>query len=64
VAETPEQAAIFAMSRLDWEPTAEQGTVVSIAIANDVLLVATSMCYVIRWNVENNDFEGMFVQCA
>ena len=48
---------IFHIERLEWHPSREQGSLTSLAIGSNTLLIATKHNFLIRWNIETDAFE-------
>ena len=55
-------APVFKLEALDgWKPSKEQGRIVHMAAGNDVLCVATSTNWLIRWSVEREEVEPILL---
>ena len=53
---------VFRLEALDgWKPTKEQGRIVHVAAGNDVLCIATSTNWLIRWSVEREEVEPILL---
>jgi hypothetical protein len=55
----PANPPIFNVERLDWRPTADQGTILSISVSSNIILIATHNNSLIRWNQDTDDFEEL-----
>jgi len=56
-----DDAPMFELERLDWAPSKEQGALVSMAVGNGVLLIATQNCTLVRWNTDIDELEEIVI---
>ncbi len=56
-----DETPMFGIEKLNWWPTPDQGSLVSMDVGSNILLIGTSNSFVVRWNVETDMLEELII---